>query len=430
MTSRLSKSAPAQTPQVETELQARVADYASNADRLAQLETEGKIPRPMPRPERFAQLAYEDDDNGKVRPKARPEPTEYVDSTKRQKASQLAKLFGENEDLLKANGVSNQMEITLAGTMLSEGGRNEARRILGEGYAADTKRLIGNLGDKGVNDLTDEQVEALPEDQRWLLEAARRGEIDLEATRSKDEATRESALEKVTESGIAHRKSQYEEMSALMARDDLSKEEKARLSQLQQNKGLGLNTRMGDLAGMSGDRFAEIYQEGQQRFEPYQYKRLRKTYMQSLAKQEQNPDRDLSMSSGIGKFDVTPEMKASLDGNHDLIADMATSYGTAQIMGAYAQAGLLEGVDAQGNADPITLAELKASKDRLSPNADDLEQQMAFMRMKGINMGRNLSTSQMAIKYNGARSGTRDHQIYRDKLSTGRALYERAQRNG
>lgn len=394
----------------------------SNSDALAQLEGGGGTTEQAP-----------------VRPEPRPETPEYVDSTPNQKAAMLARLYEDNRDLLDANGVSSNMETRLAAASQNEGGRNEARRLLGNGYVKDAGALQKALGDQSPATMTDEELEAvrarLPEDQQYLLDQAAEGGIDLAGLSSEDETTRDAAREGIVEAGIQHRTSQYAEMTALSQRqaagETLSREERQRLGSLQGMKGtttLGMSGKLGDLEGMSTERFAEIYEEGQQRFEPVQYRNLRRSYQQSLARHEQDPDRQLEMRAGIGRFDVTPEMQASLGTDHDLIADMATSYGTSQIMGAYAQAGLLNGVDAEGNEAAISLDEMKASKDRLSPNADDMRHQMAFMRMKGIDLGGSLSAGSMAQRYNGARRGSSDYNHYRRSIEANSERYLAAKR--
>lgn len=367
---------------------------------------------------------------------AAPPQKEYVDlGSRTDKAGRLVGLMNDSRGVLDANGVSEHMESKLAGIMTNEGSRNLRRQNLGNGFLTQARGLQGKL--KGV-DLAalqadpkklDAFTKGLSEDQRFLFDKVKGGSLDLSQI-GKDNASVPDALrQQVTEAGIEQRSNQYQEMNDLIAaqgKGKLSKEQSARLTQLKGLRGgsqIGMAGDMGSIAGMSKDRFAEIFQEGQQRFEPAQYAALRASYA-SNKKAQKDPNAAVNMSSGIGSFKMDKAAQDQLAGNSDLIADMATSYGTAQIMGAYAQQGLLKAKGADKVDHTFSLDELKASGDRLSPNSTDVQMQLAFMNMKGLSLGsKDMTDESLTQKYNGSKPGSDLYNQYLPGLRAGSAAY-------
>ncbi len=361
--------------------------------------------------------------------------TPYVDMNQTDKTKHLVGLMEDSRGLLDGNKVSSHMESQLAGIMGNEGSRNLRRKNLGDSFVGQAKGLSTKL--KGV-DLAALQADpaklekfstGLTEEQRHLFEQVKSGSLDLAALDSKDPKVKEAARQQITEAGINLRANQYEEMNKLMARQKegaLSKPEQARLTALKNLGGakqIGMGGKMGDIAGMSKERFAEIYEEGQTRFEPAQYKALKASYEKNLAARK-DPTKGVKMSSGIGTFNVDATMEGQLATNSDLIADMATSYGTAQIMGAYAQQGLLSANGADGKSHTFTLDELKASGDRLTPTTEDVQMQLAFMNMKGVDMtSKDMSAGTIAQKYNGSKPGSDLYNQYVTGLNSRTAAY-------
>lgn len=375
-------------------------------------------------------------------PAAAESVTPYVDlSNRSQKAQHLVGLMDESQALLQQNGVSDHMTTKLAAVMTNEGGRNQRRANLATGFQRDATTLSQKLGGKDplavqADPAALAKLEAsLSEDERAVFEAVKDGRLDLADLSSPDDEKKKAAQETLTGVGITHRANQYEEMEGLRTRKEggekLGKEDKARLSTLQGISGaanLGMGDRMGDLWGMSKERFAEIYREGQERFEPAQYTGLRDSYIRNEKRQKQ-PSDEVELSSGIGSFKADADMQGKLGTSYDLVADMATSYGTAQIMGAYAQQGLLSAKDERGEDDKVSLDELKASGQRLSPTQDDVHQQLAFFNMKGIDLGsRSLSDSALTQSYNGSSPGSPLYQQYMAGLSAGTGAWNTAKR--
>lgn len=361
---------------------------------------------------------------------------EYVDMSSGEKTGALVGVMNNARGVLDANDVSANMEGKLAGIMINEGSRNLRRKNVGDAMTTQARGLQGKL--KGV-DMAALQADpkkmaaftkGMNEEQRYLFQQVQSGALDLSALDSKDAATKKAASEQLTQAGIDLRVNQYTEMSDLMAKQaggtKLSKEESARLTALKGLSGkskIGMAGNMGDLAGMSPERFREIYDEGQQRFEPAQYKALKASYEANLKKQKK-PGDPVTMRSGIGSFSMDAAAQTQLGQSSDLIADMATSYGTAQIMGAYAQQGLLTAKGADKTDHTFSLAELKDSANRLTPNSTDIQMQLAFMNMKNIDMtSASMSTSTLTQLYNGSAPGTAKNTEYSNDLDTRSAAY-------
>lgn len=369
--------------------------------------------------------------------------TEYVDMGSRtSKAGYLVGLMNDSRGLLDANGVSEHMESKLAGIMTNEGSRNLRRQNLGNGFLDQARALQGQL--KGVDmaalNADPKKLEAfnkgLTEEQRHLFGMVQGGSLDLSQI-GKDNSKVPAALrQQVTEAGITLRANQYQEMNDLMAAQSTGKLDKTQAARLKTLSGLrggsqiGMAGDMGQLAGMSKERFTEIFQEGQQRFEPAQYAALRASYQRNKAAQK-DPNADVKMASGIGSFKMDKAAQDQLAGNSDLIADMATSYGTAQIMGAYAQQGLLSAKGADKENHTFTLDELKASGDRLSPNSTDVQMQLAFMNMKGLSLGsKDMTNEKLTEQYNGSKPGSDLYKQYLPGLRDGSSAYLTAKAKG
>lgn len=363
---------------------------------------------------------------------------QYVDMSEKEKTTALVGVMDQSRGVLDANGVSEHTEAQLAGIMGNEGSRNLRRKALGDNFVTEAKGLKGKLSGVDLDAMKADPEKlkkftaGLSEDQRHLFDQVNSGSLNLASLDSKDPAVRGAVVQQITETGISVRANQYDEMQQLMARKKegpLSQPEQTRLTALQNmggSKKIGMGGKMGDLAGMCKDRFAEIYAEGQQRFEPAQYKALKASYEKNL-KTQKKPGDPVTMASGIGSFKMDATAQGQLATNDDLIADMATSYGTAQIMGAYAQQGLLTSKGADKKDHTFSLAEMKASGDRLTPTSDDVQMQLAFMNMKGINMGSaNLSDETLTQKYNGSAPGSDLYNKYLPGLKSRSAAYTAA----
>ncbi len=367
-----------------------------------------------------------------------PQATPFVDQTNGQKVDTLANLFGGSRDLLTANGVSQHMESKLAASMMNESGRNEARRFLGNRFMREANGLDTAL--RGVDRNNPEAMARatrdLTEEQRFLLGKVQAGTLDLSQLSSEDPEVQRSLRNQVTEAGIELRANQYQEMSGLQNRqragETLTREETARMTRLERQSGirdLGFAGNMGSLHGMSRDRFAEIYEEGQQRFEPVQYRALRDSYARNKARNDASPDPSdtVEARAGIGRFQLGADQQAQLATNNDLIADMATSYGSGQIMGAYAVAGLLRSQNVDGTDHTTSLEELKGSADRLTPNATDIQTQIGFLNMKGIRPDNTTMTNDtFTRRYNGSRPGSELYTKYMRGLENNGPAYDAA----
>lgn len=354
--------------------------------------------------------------------------------------------------ILKNNGLGANADSVLAGHMMNEGARNGRRLTLGNHFAGEAGKLEAQLKKSGLDAqklAADPKARAdleksLPEDQKFLLGRVISGEIDLAALNSKDPAVKKAAKDKVTEAGIDKRVEQFQEMESLKkAKADgkkLTKEETARLTQLQNMSGNAvgfdrvdaqINAKFDDMSGLSADRFREIYDEGQQRFEPGQYRRLRNDYDKNVGKYLKGDQKKaLTVHASIGNANLSKEEVAAMQaaGNHDNLADMATSYGTAQIMGLYGHEGLLKAKDG-ANADvSYDMDDLKNSMHRMSPTTEDVNMQVAFYNMKAKERGRSLAsmmtnTGTLTEVYNGSTPGTPLYNNYKAKLDTGMATY-------
>jgi hypothetical protein len=374
---------------------------------------------------------------------------EYVDRDRTGKAELLLDVMNESKDILTQNGVSEDDDNVLASLMMNEGGRNGRRSTLGRHFKRQAGALDELLQQQNLDPQTlasdpqarEELEKKLPEDQRFLLDRVISGEIQL------NDLDNPAQMAKLTEAGIDKRVEQYQEMERLKQQQqengELGEEDAARLSELEtmngravgfDNADVGPDSKFGDLSGLSEARFREIYAEGQQRFEPHIYRKARANFDAQaedyLAGDMEDPLRVKAGGVGTGNLSETDVTTMQDAGNHDLLADWATSYGTSQIMGLYAHNGDLKAKDGAGEDVSYDLAELKGSMNRLSPNSEDVNMQIAFLNMKAgydsTKLGNSLSDVDSLIQlYNGAKPGTANHTGYRDRLVPNKDEYDR-----
>jgi hypothetical protein len=189
-----------------------------------------------------------------------------------------------------------------------------------------------------------------------------------------------------------------------------------------------------DTAGLSEARFREIYAEGQQRFEPKQYRKLRDDYDKKVAAyQAGDQKKPLAAKADIGTGQIKKEDVAAMQdgGNHDLLADLATSYGISQIMGLHGYNGGLKAKDGTGANVSYDLAALKNSGNRLSPETEDVNMQIAFLSMNAREKKQAKITDSFAdvdsliTLYNGSMVGTDLHKGYKDTMDPSKVEYDK-----
>ncbi len=390
---------------------------------------------------------------------AAAEPKRFGAMTDGEKARNLAELMDSSAATLSQNGVSNHMEDLLAGVMMNEGGTNTRREKIGKYFRGmmmgDGKHNTGVLGqiDKvGLETLRSDPAalaklkKSLGEDQQFLVDQALSGAIDVEGLKSDDKEKKKAAQAGLLQAGIDHRTQQFEEYSALDARkrggETLSKEETARLSKLGSISGAamgfdsldrrkGKDATMADVRGLSRDRFAEIYEDGQVRFEPAHYRRFRDQYEAQTAENAKLPaekQKPVTMGTSIGDYTVQEGDKAALGQSYDLLADMTTSYGAAQVMGLYGHQGRLAAKDGQGSDVNFDLGKLKAAGRRHTVSDEDLQLQIAMLKMKNLDMGSKTMTAEtMTDQYNGDRSINKNWATYVARLKGNVGTYQRAE---
>lgn len=378
---------------------------------------------------------------------------EYVDMNHPEKAEALVSLMKDSQGILKNNGIPAGDDRVLAAHMINEGGRNGRRQMLGNHFSREASGLEQQLTKSGldVHKLgADKAARAnlekhLDEDQRFLLDRVVSGKLDLSALTSKDGAVKKAEKEKLTEAGIDKRVEQYQEMERLQKDQregkKQSKDEAQRLKNLRSMHGHAVGfdgqdggSHFGDMSGLSDERFREIYSEGQQRFEPRQYKALREDYdvkSPAYLKGDQKKALEITASS-IGRAHLDKAHVAGIQqhGNYDLLADLGSSYGTSQIMGLYAFEGLLKAKDSSGAAVSYDLSAAKRSKDRLSPTTEDVNMQVALFNMYAGDRHQSLSkmmgdTGTLTTTYNGAQPGSKKYKRYKQDLDDALPLYDR-----
>lgn len=374
--------------------------------------------------------------------------TEYVDRGTKGKAQMLLGVMNDSKAILTQNGIPEGNDNILSSLMMTEGGRNGRRSTLGMHFKSQAAELDETLKKTGLDRkaLTDnpkarEELERnLPEDQRFLLNRVISGQLDLHALNSKEE------LAKLTNAGIDKRVEQYKEMERLKQerkeKGGLKPEDQQRLGSLEAMDGDGVGfdkkdheqkSKFGDMTGLSEARFREIYQEGQQRFEPHVYRKARSSFdnqVDDYVAGDQKKSLTIS-AGGVGDGNLDPEAigKMHRSGNHDLLADLSTSYGTSQIMGLYAYIGDLRAKNAQGEKVNYDLPTLKHSMDRLSPTTEDVNMQVAFLNMKAGYKSKRLGESlndidSLITLYNGAQPGSDNHTGYKNRMVPAKAEYD------
>lgn len=334
--------------------------------------------------------------------------TEYVDMNATGKTNALVTLMNDSGEVLDANGVSSRGEELLAGIMRNEGGRNQRHKAMDTKFNKDA----ATLNKLDLAHLSKKQIKNLTPEQKALLERAQAGSLDLHDPES------------VTKAGVDIRRKQYERMVELSQKTKggkLTKKEKAEQQSLQRTRVEG-GGRLNDFRGMSGDRFQKIFDEGQTRFELGQYTKFRKSWEKQESKAKQASG-DKTISAGIGTAKLDAGRQEMLHKNLDLLADYSTSYGTSQIMGLYADQGLLTSKNGSGQNHTFTLDELKGSAQRYSPNAEDVQMQLGFTNMKGIDMGQPPKTRRLAELYNGKNQQANG---YEKKMVNGAQSYRAA----
>lgn len=387
------------------------------------------------------------------------EPKRFGAMTDGEKARNLAGLMDSSATTLAQNGVSNHMEDLLAGVMMNEGGTNTRREKIGKYFRGmmmgDGKRNTGVLGQidgVGLETLRSDPAalaklkKSLGEDQQFLVDQAISGGIDVEGLKSDDKERKKAAQAQLLQAGIDHRTEQFEEYSALDARkrsgETLSKEENARLNKLGSISGSamgfdsldrrnGKDATMADVRGLSSERFSEIYEDGQVRFEPAHYRRFRDQYESQTAANAKLPadkQNAVTVGTAIGDYTIQDRDKEPLSQNYDLFADMTTSYGAAQVMGLYGHQGKLKAKDGQGADVNFDLPQLKAAGRRHSVTDEDLQLQIAMLKMKNLDMGsKNMTAETMTDQYNGDRKINKNWATYVSRLKGNVDTYQRAE---
>ena len=240
----------------------------------------------------------------------------------------------------------------------------------------------------------------------------------------------------------------------------LSKAETARYNELKKKEEyVGHSNGLGDLWGMSKERFAEIYAKGNSRFEASHYRKQRDSYVKNdkarqaaLKAHEKDPKKNKApkdtvlATSGIGDFDISTkgQEKIAKDGNYDILADISTSYGAGQVMGGYASSDLWQGRSAKAERlQPITLEDgttytptfddVKNSGREHDPDRKDLMIQMSLVKMglakpgmdpKGEGLGATPNNDQYIRMYNGHEKGDDVYEQYDRSLNTNGPLYQ------
>lgn len=323
-------------------------------------------------------------------------------------------------------------------------------KVLG-GYFNDQAKSLRKMDVSKIK-LEDPKVaKRYTSDQQFLIALAQDGKLDL------------NNPEQVAMMGAERRLQQFEQMQSLRqtladpsnaATDKEStaerKQMQAELKSLEQNSelGLGQGVTMGSLGDLSAKRFKEIYEPDSANFDAKAYLTLQRGMDKRLADaQKKDPSatsasgtlnyavgrgkvnrslelspelyaqtannsdaladlastRDVRIQHSAGNLVITEEMQQSVHENSDLLADMSTSYGINQILGAYGtQPGLLHAKDAAGKDSEVTLSDLKESGKRLSPSPEDVREQIAFMNMKNVNLVDPPDYETLAAKYNGS----------------------------
>lgn len=331
---------------------------------------------------------------------------DYVTMGGADKAGYLAELFRTPEvsSTFDQRGFNGTDQSRLAAVMQNEGGLNERRRMLSSHYGTAARSLTRKLTAAGRDASRLDGAEADPklrltEDERAVLTAAQQGKFDLAALGGPAGDSREQAQSGLTQAGIDHQVGLYDEYSGLDARQrgggSLSRQEQARMSTLS-NRTLYSSGDLADARGMSSARFRGVYDEGQTRFEPDRFRRSRNAVERWTSGGEKGEGGRVGAGGERAKDWVGRHPEAR-DGNHDALADAETSWGTAQIMGHYADRGDLN--TAAGGK--FTMDDMRGSAARRSPNATDVDMQISYFRDVARVPGHLGSPEDIAVQYNG-----------------------------
>lgn len=352
---------------------------------------------------------------------------DYVTMDGGAKASYLAQLF-HTPDVARTfadRGFNGTDQTRLAAVMQNEGGLNERRRMLGAHYTQAAQSLVRKLAatQRSPTQLAGAEADPrlkLSEDERAVLTAAQSGAFDLGALDGADAGAKDAARSGVLQAGIDHQTALYDAYSGLAARkqagESLSRDEQARLTQLGGHTLYSSGT-FADARGMSSERFKAVYDEGQTRFEPSRFARSRTAIERWQAGGEKGEGAGVG-AGGERARDWVARHPEARSGNLDALADAETSWGTAQIMGHYADRGDLHRAD--GSA--FTMDDMRAAGARRSPDATDVDLQIAYFRDVAGVQGHLGTPEQIAVQYNGPAAP----QSYTDSLVANGARYDRA----
>lgn len=336
-----------------------------------------------------------------------PAPTgDYVTMDATQKAGYLAGLFRMPDvaATFEARGFNETDKGRLAAVMQNEGGTNERRRMLGDHYNRTARSLVRKLqsAGRGLDHLAGAEADPkvrLTEDERAVLTAAQDGRFDLAALSGDDEEAKETARAGLLQAGVDHQVALYDEYQGLDGRsrggERLSREDRARLSTLE-GRSLHSSGDFGDARGISSARFRGIYDEGQTRFEPSRFRRSRDRVEGWIAGGEKGEGGKIG-AGGESASDWVGRHPEARQGNMDALADAETSWGTAQIMGHYADRGDLHKAD----GTTFSMADMRAAAARRSPNGTDVDMQISYFRDIAGVQGHLGSPEDIAVQYNG-----------------------------
>jgi hypothetical protein len=352
---------------------------------------------------------------------------DYVTMGGNDKAGYLAELFRTPgvAKTFQDRGFNNTDQSQLAAVMQNEGGLNERRRMLGSHYTLAAHVLVRKLTAVGRSATQLDGAEADPklkltEDEKAVLTAAQGGQFDLAAIDSKDTKTQEAARGGLLQAGIDHQSALFDEYSGLVGRqkggEKLSKDEQARMSSLRGHTLYSSGT-FGDARGMSSARFKGVYDEGQTRFEPSRFARSRDHIERWEAGGEKGDGGSVGAGNESSKDWVARHPEAK-NGDMDALADAETSWGTAQIMGHYADRGDLHKADGTS----FGMGDMRAAAGRRSPDGTDVDMQISYFRDVAGVQGHLGSAQDIAVQYNGPDAPP----SYADGLTSNAARYNRA----
>lgn len=395
----------------------------------------GQTPAPRPRPAqggggRGNSFLQDQLQGAQAAPCETPDLSgDYVTMTPSQKAEYLATLFNTPgvASTFDQRGFNARDQTQLAAVMQNEGGTNERRRGLVNHYESTARRLVQKLAAVGVELGQLEGAERarglrLAEDERAVLTAAQQGRVDLAAL-SGEGATRDAAQANLAQVGVDHQTALYDEYSGLATKqrggEALSREERTRYGLLQ-GRSLYSSGTFADARGLSSGRFRGVYDEGQTRFEAARYARSRNTLERHIAGGEEGEGGTVGVGRETSK-DWLARHPEGREGNMDAMADAETSWGTAQVMGHYADRGDLHKADGTN----FTMDDMRGAAARRSPNGTDVDMQISYFRDIAQVPGHLGSAEDISVQYNGPSAP----QSYTDSLVSGASRYDRARDN-